>query len=103
MYAMEARADLSSFVCDAIRRSCNTAADAISLATPLAALSLDSLMLVSLVAQVQAVYEVELSPTDIVSLVESYRVSDLIDRLEELIGPQAAAAAAPMAAASAGK
>ncbi len=58
---MEAPADLSSFVCDAIRRSCNNPGETISLATPMAALSLDSLMLVSLVAQVQTIYEVELS------------------------------------------
>jgi acyl carrier protein len=101
MYAMEAQADLRSFVCDAIRRSCNDAVETIDLSTPLAAFSLDSLMLVSLVAQVQTVYEVELSPAEIVSLVESYRVSDLIGRLQELIGERAAGAAAPMAVSAA--
>jgi hypothetical protein len=100
MYAMEAPADLSSFVCDAIRRSCNNPGETISLATPMAALSLDSLMLVSLVAQVQTIYEVELSPAEIVSLVESYRVSDLVGRLQELVGERATA---PMAVASAGE
>jgi acyl carrier protein len=54
------------------------------------ALNLDSLTLVSLVAQVEAIYSVDLTAEELVSLTDCARVSDFVARLKELIGARAA-------------
>jgi acyl carrier protein len=83
---MEAQADLDSFVHGAIRRACNNIVEAVDPATPMAALNLDSLTLVSLIAQVESVFEVQLTSEQIVALIESYSVGDLVGRLQEFVG-----------------
>jgi len=48
-------------------------------------LNMDSLTLVSVLTQVEAVYEVELTPDETLGLIEASRVSQLIDQLEQIV------------------
>jgi acyl carrier protein len=87
---MVAQADLSAFVCSAIGQACNCPVEAVTPSTPLVTLNIDSLTLVALVAQVEAIYGVDLSAEELISLTDCARVSDFVDRLKELMGARAA-------------
>jgi len=86
---MEAQTDLSAFVRSTIGQACNCPVESVAPSTPLVTLSLDSLTFVSLVAQVEAIYGVEVTSEETLSLMECGRVSDLVDRLQELIASRA--------------
>ena len=76
---------LSEFVCSTIAQACNRPSYSVSLEANMLELNMDSLTLVSVLAQVEAVYEVELTPDETLRLIEASRVSELIDQLEQIV------------------
>jgi len=82
---MSADNQLSAFVCTAIARAVNRDPATVRPDTVLLELDLDSLTLVSVLAQVEAVHEIELTPEVILSLLEATRVSELVSRIEAVL------------------
>jgi len=74
--------DLAEFLCAAIAQAANRDPAAIGAATPLLDLDLDSLTLVSVLSQIEAVYGIELEPEEIMSMLEASRIGDLAARIE---------------------
>lgn len=77
--------DLATFVCSTIALACNRDPASVSPRAGLLDLHMDSLTLVSVLAQVEAVYEVSLTPEDTLALVSVTHVSDLIGGLEAIV------------------
>jgi len=82
---MSAGVDLSEFVRAAIAQAANLDAAAVSGETHLLDLNLDSLTLVSVLAQVEAVHGIELEPEEILSMLEASRVLELVSRIEAVL------------------
>jgi acyl carrier protein len=78
--------EVASFVCSTIALACNRDPGSVALDTSLLDLNMDSLTLVSVLAQVEAVYEVSLDTDDVFALIEAARVSDVVSRLEGIVG-----------------
>ena len=76
---------LGELVCSTIALACNRVPEAVRPDTELMALNMDSLTFAAVIAQVEAVYEVELQPEELLSLIEAPRVEDLVHQLEGLV------------------
>ncbi|HEY8520082.1 MAG TPA: acyl carrier protein [Gammaproteobacteria bacterium] len=80
-----AATSLTGFVCDALAQACSRDRRDVSPDTRMLELDVDSLTLVSVLAQVEAVYGIELTPEDTLAMMEAAAVSDLADRLAVVI------------------
>ena len=83
---MTKQPDVASFVCSTVALACNRDPASVALDTNLLELNMDSLTLVSILAQVEAVYEVSIDTSEVFALIEAARVADLVNRLEGIIG-----------------
>lgn len=75
------------FVVSAIAVACRAERERIQLDTALLDLQIDSLTLAAVLTQVEAVYAVELSTTDMLDLLSAATVGDLIAGIERRIQP----------------
>ncbi len=82
---MNGELDLEDFIQTTVAQACNVDRETVRPDTPLLDLNIDSLALVSVFAQVEAVYDLELTPDEILSMLEAPRVSDLVTCLRELV------------------
>lgn len=73
---------MTELVCATIALACNRAPADVAPETSLLELDLDSLTLVSVLTQVEAVFELELDADETLALLEAALVSDLVARLE---------------------
>lgn len=80
------RAALSEFLCSTIALACNADANSISPATKMMDLNIDSLTFVSILAQVEAVFEIEILPDDIIDLLEADCVDDVLASIASMTG-----------------
>lgn len=78
--------ELAEFICATIAQACNAKPATITPATNVLDAGMDSLTLVSVFAQVETVYGIELSTDDTLGLLEAVTIADLIERLEALRG-----------------
>lgn len=85
---MTTQPDITDFICSTLALACNRDADSLTPDTSLYDINVDSLTMVAVLAQAEAVYEIELSPDDTLALLEALSVSDLIDRLTGIIARQ---------------
>ena len=76
---------IEEFVCSILALAANKDPTSIQPQTNLLDLNLDSLSLVSVLAQVEAVYAVQLTPDEILELIGSVRIADLVDDLERIV------------------
>lgn len=81
-----AHSGLALLLCETIARACNLEPAAVTLRTHVLDTGMDSLTLVSVLAQVEAVYELELASEDTLGLLEAATVAELVERLEGLVG-----------------
>jgi acyl carrier protein len=73
------------FVCATLAQACNRDRREISPDTQMRDLNMDSLTLVAVLAQVEGVYEIELTIDDVLSMIEATSVSELAELLAGLI------------------
>lgn len=78
--------DIATFVCSVIASACNRDPASISIGTRLGQLGMDSFTFVSVIGQVEAVYEVSLTPDDSLALFEADLVRDLVEHFEHVVG-----------------
>lgn len=76
---------LAEFICEAIGHACGRAPASVRMESSPLELGMDSLTLVSVVSQVEAVYGIEVEIDDLIALLNAPRVSDLSDLLERLL------------------
>lgn len=81
----ESEIDLQEFVCSTVAQACSVDRDRIDARTNLLDLGIDSLTLVSVFAQIEAVYDVELTPDEILSMLEAPTIADLVVCMERLL------------------
>jgi len=77
---------IAELVCTAVAHACGRGRHEITLDAQMADLVMDSLTLVSVLAQAEAVYGIDLDPDDTLSMMEAERVADLVDRLAAVVG-----------------
>jgi len=80
---MDDDVDLVEFVCSTIALACNRSA--VEPQARLLDLNMDSLTFVSVLAQIEAVYDVELDPDERLELLTAVQVSELIGRLQHIV------------------
>lgn len=80
--------DIAEFVCATLALACRKERGAVDLRTNFLELNVDSLTLVSVLAQVEAVYAVELTPNQLLPLIEARNVSELVGRLKVIVSAQ---------------
>lgn len=80
--------DIGELVCSAVAQASNVSPSAVTAESRLLDLNLDSLALVSVLAQFEAVYDVELHPDEILSMLEASTVAEIIALLKERLGPR---------------
>lgn len=76
---------LGELVRSTIALACNRPPEAITPDTELSALNIDSLTFAAVIAHVEATYELEFDPDNLISLIQEPRISDLVRRLETLV------------------
>jgi acyl carrier protein len=76
---------LGDMICTSLAQACKRARREVSLETQMLDLDVDSLTLVSVLAEVEAVYGIELTPDDTLTMIEADVVSDLVERLSSII------------------
>ncbi|HEX6996825.1 MAG TPA: acyl carrier protein [Gammaproteobacteria bacterium] len=81
-----AATSVTELVCAALAQACSRDRRDVSPDTRMLDLNIDSLTLVSVLAQVEAVYGIELTPDDTLAMMEAAAVSDLAERVAVLVG-----------------
>nr|MBO2514095.1 hypothetical protein [Gammaproteobacteria bacterium] len=76
---------LASVLCELMARACNRTPSSVSLDTRLLDLDLDSLTFVAVLAQVEALYEIEIGASEMAGLLEASSMNDLCIGLERLV------------------
>jgi len=76
---------IEEFVCSTLALACNQDRATIHPQTSLFELNLDSLSLVSVLAQVEAVFTVQLTPDEMLRLIGASRIADLVNDLERIV------------------
>lgn len=76
---------LNELVCTTLARACNRDPGEIFPRTRMLDLNMDSLTLVSVLAQVEAVYGIELTADDTLGMMEAAFVSDVVDRVAAVV------------------
>ncbi len=82
---MNLELDLDGFVCSAIASACNVEPTEVTSSTNLLDVGMDSLNLVSIIAQIQIHFGVEFSSDQVVALFDASMVADLVILLRQLI------------------
>jgi acyl carrier protein len=87
--------DLFEFVCEAIAQASNVDRGLVNADSRLLDLHVDSLAIVTVLAQVEAIYDVELTPEDVISTLELQTVADVLVRLEEILASKVGSSGEP--------
>ncbi|MCC6202812.1 MAG: acyl carrier protein [Gammaproteobacteria bacterium] len=82
---MTTPSDLTDFLCTTLALACHRNADALTPAITLADLNVDSLTLVAVLAQVEAVFTVTLTDDDTIAMFEAVTIADLSERIARLL------------------
>lgn len=69
---------INSIVIGAIARACNLKVEAVTPDLRIAALGLDSMNMTAVLAELEAVYDIELTSDQIIDVLQQERVSDVI-------------------------
>lgn len=79
-----AKPSLAELICEAISHACGRAPASVRMDSSLLELGVDSLTLVSVVSQVEALHGVEIETDDLIALLDAHLVRDLADLLDRL-------------------
>jgi acyl carrier protein len=82
---MNSELDLDGFVCSVIASACNVELTEVTSSTNLLDIGMDSLNLVSIIAQIQIYSGVEFTSDQVVALFDASLVADLVILLRQMI------------------
>jgi len=91
--------ELEATVCELIARACNFQRTVISLNDSVYDIGLDSMGATALLAELEALYDVEFSSDKISEILQAPFVRDLVNIVQQVIGANARVASAAVAAA----
>lgn len=81
---MSTQPDITEFLCTTLALACNREPETLSPLNSLSDINIDSLTLISVFAQFEAVYDVTLTEDDTLALLEALRIADLCERLARI-------------------
>jgi acyl carrier protein len=82
---MKKAVGIDEFVCSTMAVACRREPGDVTLETQLFDLDMDSLTLVAVLTQVEAVYDIQLTPADMLKFIEAARVGEIVSGLEQLL------------------
>lgn len=77
--------DLCELVCSYLASACNVERSEVRLDTKMLDLNMDSLTFVAVLAQVEAVYQIQMTPESILELLTASSIRDLVAQLRDTI------------------